>query len=203
MELFLVLIFSGLGLGVFYLLFGVVANKNNQRLAQAKERLGGLKVNRKAGQEFTTTMSQASSKFMGIFVITLIGSVIAGVIIAQIIMEAEVGESGNLVMWLLLAAVPYSVALIGGICIVYYVLNALVRSYAANKYIDQLATSYPKSSAIKEVKALIKPRVGELGVSSLAAAGVIGSIIVGAGIIAIFFIGTQAAIECARSSKCL
>jgi len=79
----------------------------------------------------------------------------------------------------------------------------LVARVIQGNYLNKVLKEQEPTEEIKQIRAVLAPRVGEIGVSAMAVIAVVISALSGAAILVFLFMASQSAIECARSSKCI
>lgn len=202
MEIITVFLLNVVGIVVFYVIFGLSASRYRKRTKEAYQRLKDTSVDKQLAERFAERASESASKTQGAYwlsVTILLGLLLAG----ASVYTTSVEPRAHIEEWVTIYAMMYGIGFVGCLIVLSFAVTRYVQVVRLNKFLDIELATHPSSSVIMDAKSLIRLRVSELGLSALSLSAIAGSILLGAGYLFVLFSAAQAAIECARSSKCL
>jgi len=184
----------------FFILFVVssIVIRGKKRVEKAVAALELKSIPASVKTQFGVVASRSYMKaWRRYWAVVILGS-IAAYIGFQVYATSQ-ASSADLSQWFLFTLVTYSIVLLTLIISTSFLVGTAFQHEALRRFLAQ-----QKGQAnLKKARVILTPRYGELGVSVFSIAAVIGSLASGAGIIAVLFMASQTAIECARSSKCI
>lgn len=200
MEVFLLL--NAAVVVVAYLILGLPARRLRRQLAAAGVRLADTTVDKDIRTTFVAMQKSNAKNAQAVFWLTLVVVYVVFGIGSQLY-ASSVEPGAEVSTWVMVSMLFYGIGLIGGAIILSGLVSAAWQSYKASALMDEYTQKYPNSPVLREVRDMVAPRVGEVGVSVVASLAVVGCIVYGLVLIAIFYMAAQTAIACARSSKCI
>lgn len=185
-----------------FLILGLPTLRLRRRLNSASTRLADTTVDRGIQEKFSFVLKDSAKKARTTFWLGLAVFCTVSLIGFQAY-ASSVESNANVIEWLLI----YLVVLGFGLLVVALILSEAVavhwQAYQAAKVLREYVTSYPSSPVLEEVRAMVGPRVGDVGVSVVTIVIVVACTVYGLLLIALLYMATQTAIDCARSSKCM
>lgn len=127
---------------------------------------------------------------IGFFLLAIIGFTAYTLLIEP---HAEIG------IHVILGVVMYGLVAIPLIITTGFLAARVIQS----NYLNKVLKEQEPTEEIERIRAILTPRVGEIGVSAMAIIAIVISALSGAAILVFLFMASQSAIECARSSKCI
>lgn len=183
-----------------FIIFVVAAivSRGKSRVVAATNALKAQAVSAKVRTEFKSLASRSYMKAYSRFWLVTIVAIIAGLICFQLYAWTQ-APNADVTQWVVLVVVTYGIVLATALIATSFLVATAFQHEALRSFLAQQKAQ----AKLKKATTMLSPRYGELGVSLFSVAAVIGSLATGAGIIAVLFMATQTAIECARSSKCI
>lgn len=202
MELVILILINVAAIFVFFLLFGLPANRYKKRMFEALERMKDTSVDKNIFTNFSEVSSRSLSKARVLY-LAWAAAIGIGLYIAFQVYATATEPNAHIGTWVLMYGVFYGVGFIGAIIILASAVSRYYQAAAVNKFIDTEIAIHPNSPVLADVKEMVRFRYSEVGVSTLSFVAVVGCILVGAGYLVVLYLSAQTAIECARSSKCI
>lgn len=194
MEIFIVQII----IAVFIIVITAsITSRAKRRTVEASKTLSA-----KSMQRIRTDYSNLAQKsFLKAWWVYWIAVVVASMLafVGFHIYTITIEPNASLADWLPVSLIMYGIVLVTLIGSASYLVASAYQHYALRNFLLEKKNQTSLEKALN----ILSFRSGEFGVSLFTIAAVIGSFLVGAGIVAVLFMASQTAIECARSSKCI
>lgn len=196
------LLLNAVAVAAAYLILGVPAARMRAKLDAAGARLRDATVEKGLAEQFIALRKSSAKTALGVFWLWY-GIALAALYMGFSAYATFVEPRAALGSWLMIDALLYGLAAVGVAVLLSMLIAVYWQAHRATDWLADCVSTYPNSPVVREVRDMVTPKAGEIGVAVVASLAVTGCLFYGLGLIAIFYTAAQTAIECARSSKCM
>lgn len=200
MESLLFVNLAFIGVGIFA--FVLPARSLKKRFEAAKKRLQEAAVDQELLNKFDSVLLETGRRTQARYWSAVVIILIVGGLVTQTVAMA-IEPKAEIFTWLIGGAIFMGIGAVSFLIMMGVAFARVFQLRNISRLLKEAATNHPDQAVFREVGILIGAARGEIGTSAISLVAMIGALLSGLGLIALFFGVAQTAIECARSSKCM